>query len=246
MQPLKFSIICATNNTAILNSMLIPSLRSQTFRNFETLIVDTSKEVFASAAAALNYGASQATGEYLIFLHHDIEFSEDFIERLSVYCEQYSFGIAGVAGAADGNTHKVYSTVWHGPDRQIAGIENTSVCNIWSLDECLFIIKRDTFHKFEDYGNTWHFYAVEYSLRCHEADEPVLLFPLKLYHASTGFSLDGSYYDTLRKVGKRHPNFDKIRTTMGMFSNDWTLPLRCLIKKIKLKKESSTGDRWFL
>lgn len=180
------SVICAYNNAEILHKMLVPSLEKQTCRDFELISVNAKEHGFTGAAQTLNYGASVAKGEILVFVHQDIELlSETFIDQLNEFCTTYDFGVAGVAGGV-AKKKKVYSSVTMDSDHRIAGERATQPMEVDTLDECLFFVKRDRFKGFTDYG-TWHFYAVEYALRCKLGGEKIMLFPLEVYHLSPGW-----------------------------------------------------------
>ena len=90
---------------------------------------------------------------------------------------------------------------------------------------------------FDEYCSTWHLYAVEYSLRCHLRGEAVKIFPLDVYHLSPGWSLNKSYYATLKKVEKKYrKQFSHIYTTMGCFpTGAIKLPIFLFLRNIKHK-----------
>lgn len=228
------SIICPVNNYNILK-MLTDSLNKQTIKDYELILIDSKKMGFKSAAETLNYGVSISKGNILLFAHQDIEFiSNDALAMILKYSNDNDFGIAGVAGK---NTNDKYCTtsVLVGKDKRPGGhIKTSGIIQTQTLDECLFIIKREKFCNFTNYGKTWHFYSVDYCLKMIEANEKVLLFPIDIYHLSPGYSMNYNYYSTLKKVGKNHKNIKIIATTCGTFKNDKFLSIRCLYLKIKL------------
>lgn len=226
------SFICAVNNDELAKKMLINSLSKQTSDQYELVLIHAQEYGFTSASQTLNYGASIAKGDIFIFIHQDIEFqSSHCVEDLLELCNKYEFAIAGVAGVSL-LRRKVYSSVEMDFDHRIAGIQNTKVRTIDTLDECLLIIKRSAFQGFADYGDTWHFYGVDYSLRSALNDESVLLFPIQIYHLSPGWSLDHSYWKTLKLLKKRYKKlFKVIPTTMGI----WTFDLYGKFKILKYR-----------
>lgn len=232
----RISIICACNNEDIYSNMLLPSLQKQSFKNYEIIKLGTKNFGFKSAADALNYGASISSGEILVFVHQDLEFTgDDALYLLSFYCDKYDFGIAGVAGTVAGG--KIFSSVLNGPDKEQAGINVDNVTKVDTLDECLLIVKRSEFVDFVNYGS-WHFYGVEYSLRMKRDNKSVLVFPIPVYHLSPGWSLDKTYWRTLRMVAQEHRECKVIPTTMGQYANNGFLRFSILIRRIKrrLKK----------
>lgn len=229
------SVVCATNDEVMLKKMLVASLKRQTNQNYELIVVDSKKLGFTSSDKALNYGASLAKGEILMFVHQDVELISDrFLDQLEAFSKDNDFGIAGVCGVVSTGEYVVYSSVIMGTNHIQAGRKNTEVRDIYALDECLFIIKKKDFVGFDDLGKTWHFYAVDYSIRCHQKNKKVLLFPLEIYHLSPGWSLNYSYFDTLLVVAKKYPDIKKIKTCMGVFSNNLALPIYCSYRKFKL------------
>lgn len=230
------SVICACNNQEILNKMLIPSLKKQSITNWELIVINTKEEGLTSASAALNSGADRSSGDILLFAHQDIEFLQtDILERIEKYSSDYEFGVGGVAGRALSEPY-VYSSVIHGKEREPAGIKITEPRSTDSLDECIFFMKKESFKRFDDLGDTWHFYAVEYSQRCKLNGEKVMLFPLEIYHLSPGWSLNNSYWKTLKLVAKKYKGKLKyIITTMGIFRNDASLPLHIAYRKLKMR-----------
>lgn len=226
------SIICACNNEKLYNEMLLPSVKKQTLQDYEIIKLNAKELGLVGAAQTLNYGASIAKGDLLLFVHQDIEWNDDkFFEKLITYSSQYNFGIAGVAGV-NSNEKQVYSSVTIDIDHRQAGIKITEVKNVDTLDECLFVIKKDKFKGFTDY-RTWHFYAVEYSLKCKRANENVLLFPLDVYHLSPGWSLDKTYWQTLKRVAKDFSDFKVIPTTMGQFRNNCFLKFEIVLRRLR-------------
>ena len=230
------SVICAWNNKDLLEKMLLSSLKKQSYHDWELIAINAKEEHLFSASATLNLGAERAKGDILLFAHQDIEFlKEDALERLNEYCNNYEFSVGGVAGRTLNET-RVYSSVIHGTKRNQAGVMLTIPCETDALDECMFFIKRDQFKRFENFGDTWHFYAVEYSQRCKLNGEKVMLFPLEVYHLSPGWSLDNSYWKTLKLVAKKYKGkLNYIITTMGVFRNDVSLPLHIAYRKLKMK-----------
>lgn len=231
------SVICACNDISLYNKMLLPSMQRQTYRDWEAIVVDSKKEGFCSAAETLNFGAAAAKGDILLFVHQDIEFlSDDCFEKIVSYCETENFGVAGVAGSI-AKEKLVYSSVLMDLDHRQAGKECLAPMEVDSLDECCFFMKRGLFKGFDDFGKTWHFYAVEYSIRCHLANERVMVCPVPVYHLSPGWSLDDSYYATLKKVAKKYKKsgIRVISTTMGNYRLGPFLPFSIFLRKMKMK-----------
>ncbi|HEX7468659.1 MAG TPA: glycosyltransferase family A protein, partial [Methanobacterium sp.] len=86
------------NNYDTLNKYLLKSLDSQT-ADYELILVDNTQKKFNSASEALNHGGQRAKGEYIIFVHQDVDLlSEKFLENLEQILDKITnLGIAGVA-----------------------------------------------------------------------------------------------------------------------------------------------------
>lgn len=229
------SIICASNNPDILKKDLLSSLKKQSFKDYELIIIDAKKEGYLSASETLNYGASIAKGSILLFAHQDIAFlNDDALAQLVYYSSTLDFGVIGVAGAIDGKRFRVTSTVLMTEKRIQAGTINTMVSNAFAIDECLILCRKQSFKGFEYLGDTWHFYAVEYSAKCVSNGENVLVVPVWIIHDSYANSLDKSYFDTLLKYGRMHKDRKIIRTCCGYFKNNAFLPIYCFYRKLKI------------
>lgn len=212
-----------------MKNMLITSLQTQEYQDFEFIPVSARDHGFLNAADALNYGASLAKGGILVFAHQDVSFlNPRCLNELLIFCHNFNFGIAGVAGPGKSNGEGIYASVVHGSDRRAAGTRIISKPTpVASVDECLMFIKKASFAGFARIGETWHLYGVEYSLRCQERGENVYVFPIPIFHLSSGYSLNPNYFKTFAKVGRLHPQMQIIRTTCLTYKNDVFLPVRC-------------------
>jgi hypothetical protein len=236
------SIICVANNEKILNDYLLASLKRQKLKDYEIIIVNAKKEGFSSASEALNYGADQSHGDILLFVHQDVRLEEeDFLKRLQDYCNNYDFDFGGVVGAVVAKRKKifshsiVYSSLICSDNRFI---EIDRPVEVEAIDECVMFIRKKDFHYFDDYGSTWHFYGVEYSLRCRLENKKVVVFPLKVYHLSEG-NLNDSYWKTLKKVAKRYKKKIKIiATTCGSWETNLLLFAHIYRTKRYLKRRN--------
>lgn len=207
---MKLSFICPSNNQEMFDKCITKSLAMQKNRDFEVIRVDTAAKRYASAAAALNEGASRAQGEYLVFLHHDIVIeSPDFIDDMLRLMEGRQFYVAGAVGAVPRDNkpwhRKTRCNIIHGENRTIPGrIAITEVCPLSTVDECFFVIPRHIYdqHPFLEFTPTWHLYAVEYCLWAHSqaGEGSVILLPVRLWHLSRGLGFGLDYYAAVRKL----------------------------------------------
>ena len=155
-----------------------------------------------------------------------------------------NFLIAGVALArqSEGNKWRkdLFTNIRHGAERvhPWRSRRMDSCLSGESLDECFFIIPRDVFSRrnFPEFSNTWHLYAVEYSLWANtQTKGSVLGLPLELWHLSAGASMDWTYFVALRRLIKMYRGeIGMIYTPMGVWpTNPWLLFLRRTFGSIK-------------
>lgn len=238
---MEFSVICVYNDKSKMEKYLEKSLAGQVGITYEKIFIDNTTNKYENAKVALCEAVKNANGKYYLFVHQDIEFqsNETFKKLYEILENNKDFGIAGVAGKLGEN---IYSNITHGKDRTKASNYNLEdVKEVETVDECLFVIKRDTYEKysFENLTcNSWHLYSVEYSLFIKQAGEKVIVLPIELYHASRGF-IDNTYFKQLTKlvsiykIGRK-----KINTTV---SNWYTNPilLKMQIWKTKWARNKS-------
>jgi len=235
------SIVCVYNNDKILKNNLLKSLERQT-SEYELILIDNTQNRYTSAAKALNCGGEKATGDYIMFVHQDVDFCKDtwLAEAEKILSSIPDLGIAGVAGMSDtGYTNKDRgrNIIKHGNPAMILSwgnaIQKPEI--VQTLDECLIIIPKIVFSKLkfdESVCDGWHLYAVDYCLSCNRIGLKAYAIPMFIYHRSAGSSFSTQYYSTLKKVIKKHKKYyKKIYTTMG----DWSTlcPLSVQMRKIK-------------
>jgi predicted O-linked N-acetylglucosamine transferase (SPINDLY family) len=107
-----FSVVIPTHNRPLLLERSLGSIRSQTFKDVEIIVVSDSADIatFQAAGGLLserdvfikrrggspgpaesrNIGIAQATGQYLIFLDDDDSFDTGYLEKLYAECEKNS------------------------------------------------------------------------------------------------------------------------------------------------------------
>ena len=234
------SIVCASNNRNILEEELKESLKKQTYKNYELIIVDTIEKKFESAAEALNYGANKAKGDYIIFSHHDIIMKkQNELENIIKKIESIDdFGIVGIAGI-DKNANIIGNITNGIPEVPISNNRINKITEVETVDEVMFVIKKDIFDKYKiiTENKTWHLYAVEYSLLMKDISKPVLVIPSDIYHKSAGASMNKEYYKELKRLCKFYrKKMTVINTTMGIWhTNKLILSLDILKVKILIK-----------
>lgn len=182
------SVVCVYNNEDTLELCLLDSLYKQKMP-CEIITVNNTKNIYKSAAVALNYGAGCAKGDYIIFAHQDIII--DNVNWLSEVEEIIKglpdLGIAGVAGSIDGQIfgHIISS------DNPWGNALNKPV-EVQTLDECLVIIPKKIFLRMQfDYRtfDGWHCYAADYALSVVDMGLRAYVIPAFLEHVSAGLNI---------------------------------------------------------
>lgn len=248
------SIICVSNDKTILDQCLTRSLAQQR-GEFELIIVDNSTGKWASAASALNWGARDAKGEILMFVHQDFVLeSSDWLHGLEQFGkEQMGFGAAGVAGmleVRDEAKAVVSNITHHWPVRnRVSPIEVTMPMEVQTLDECLIAVTREVFARFpfdESTCDNWHLYGVDLSLTVIESGLKVYVLPLGGYHRSNVESMgSGDYNRSLRRVIKKHrKSFTVVYTTCGIWSTRRPLIIQIISKRLQVMLRKIERGPW--
>ncbi len=254
-----FSIVCVYNNRLILNEWLLASIDAQTI-DFELVLIDNTNNQYKSAAEALNRGAQEATGDYILFSHQDVRLiGTDWLQKAESLLESLdNLGIAGVAGvsSAKQGEESFRNQILENENPTIPwGNQISTVEKVQTVDECLFIIPRHIYKKLkfdEKICINWHFYSVDYCLMCLIEQLEVYVIPLRIHHRSRGFSKKlfsgvGSlnylrdYYLSLSNLQNKYKRIVKeIRTTNGSYRTaypGWVqdalrIPLRSIRKAV--------------
>lgn len=239
------SVICCYNNIKIFNDMLYKSVLNQTVP-YEIIAIDNRKKRFKSAASALNYGAYNANGKYLVFAHQDIEINNDrYLESVIKYLVELSPSIIGIAGNKDNSG--VYSNIKHGINHVYAGVNRvSSPVQVQTIDECFFAVERELFLKTkfdETVCNNWHLYAVDLCLSMGLDDVKSYVIPSPAFHKSSGL-VNSGYYKTLNMLAKKHRNnyktiystCSKVRTNIILYPFDKIMiPIKTFKQRNALK-----------
>lgn len=231
------SIICVYNNKEILNKYLSSSLNTQSIE-YELILVDNRNNEFSSAASALNHGAKKATGDYFVFAHQDIFFSDpDWIKNTTLQIDKLkNVGIIGVAGKTTDSI--VRSNIKQGvPAVDVSPFKLEKEEKASTIDECLFIIPKNVFENYkfnEKVCPDWHLYAVEYVYNIKKAGFEAYIVPTVVEHRSKGASMSESYYTTLPNLQKKYLKKGLIRTCMGDWFTFIPVQVQRFIKRFKM------------
>lgn len=238
----KISIICCYNNREKLN-YLTDSLAVQDVE-YEPVMVDNSDNRFKCAAAALNYGAAQAHGDLLFFVHQDICFkTKDSLRKLAENAEKTSkYDISGCAGAIleNGRKKTITNMTYSASEKHYPNVFNRDYVEVESLDECLFIMWKDAWkeHHFDEIVcDHWHFYAVEQCLYFRLKGGKVRVFDAQINHLSETGTLDRTYFRALLRLLKRYrKDYPYIVSTTGYWrTKGYYRVIRHIARQIRLK-----------
>jgi hypothetical protein len=237
------SVVVVYNDAARFETMLRASLERQR-SPYQLVAIDNVAGRFASAAAALNAGGREATGEFLLFIHQDVSFeSPGWLHDAETQLQQLPrLGIAGVAGARaapDPARRVLVSNIEDSvPPQRSDHVGLTRAEIVDTVDECAFFVPRGVFAELpfdEETCDGWHLYAVDYSLRVRASGRLAYVLPLPVYHASGGAivrvlgfpTLEAAYFRTLRRVIARHgAGAGFLYTTCGAWSTRTALALQ--------------------
>jgi len=177
------SVICVYNDEKVLRANLLSSLRRQDAK-YELILVDNTKGTFKSLPKALNYGGNKAKGEYLMFVHQDVELmGDDWLRRAEgLLASINDLGVAGVAGV-DFNGNPVGFIIDRG---KFWGSPLKTPKPVMTLDEQLIIMPRKVFSdvRFHE-GFKWHSWRADVSLRVCSLGLKAYVLPLPVSHNSS-------------------------------------------------------------
>jgi len=205
------SVICVSNDPKKVKEMLVKSCESQHFKH-ELIILENQANQYRSAAQALNAGARQASGDILMFVHQDVEFSDPkffgtLVDTLNSFKDQV---IIGVAGVKDGTG--VITNITQSSDHRDAGDKKpVQPEEVQTLDEVLILLKRETFKSLtfdEKTCDDWHLYGVDLCLNAGAQGIKSYVVPVVMHHASSGrlsYGYVRSFARLLRKYRRTYP-----------------------------------------
>lgn len=209
------SIVCVFNNIDVRRNCLDRSIEAYDGPvSVEYIPVNNTANGFRSAGAALNYGASQARHEVLVFVHQDVYLhSLDRIAQAAAHILGDRWGVLGANGVTNDG-----KSVGRIRDRvQLIGQDAPYPHEVDSLDEVLFMVRRDRILRYpltEDPDLSWHAYAVEYGLRLRSQGLLVGAVDLAITHNSLTINLD-KLDVAHRRVALLYPESLPVATTCG-------------------------------
>ena len=198
MSVYEYSLITISNHENIYQEFK-EGLERQKGVDYELIKINNNQHQFSSARTAYNEAATKANGKYLVFLHPDIRFLDEYSLRdtLKKITSINDFGIAGIAGSPWDlykNRSYIVTTIVQGKNKEHVGTNIKETTEVQTVDESFFVMKKDYWEQlpFTDYPG-WHFYAVEQCLRAIIDKKKNYVVPARIWHKSTGGSEDKNY-----------------------------------------------------
>lgn len=216
------SIVCVYNDKNVLGKWLLAGLKNQSVP-YQLILLDNTANQYPSSASALNFGGSQATGKYIMFIHQDVQLtSVDWLINVEQYLDGLKvLGAAGVAGCSKEN-HGLANVI-HGVPPMQAGLKTTRSEEVQTLDGCLFITPTEVFLQTnfdEKVCVSWYLYATDYCLDLGRKNYKIYVIPHEIYHLSKGEHARQTkgFQDTVTKILEKHrEEVDCIYTTTGIW-----------------------------
>lgn len=178
------SIVCVFNEPRVLEERLLRSLGEQASEH-EVITVDNQTNRFDGASKALNWGASQARGEWILFVHQDISLlTNEWLARAEALVREDGgggwYGVAG--GTREGRLRGIIR------DRSaLIGAPFESPLEVQTLDECVLIHRREAENNYQYFDEAvpgWHAYGVEACCAAIRAGQRNYVLPLPVWHDS--------------------------------------------------------------
>lgn len=195
------SIVAVYNNEQILKENLLKSLQNQSSK-YELILIDNTQKAFTSASRALNYGGGSAKGDFILFVHQDVQligdgWLEDCKRMLRKVPEKAIFGSAGVT-----NTGRLVNTgidaIFLNPRHLLEEVQ--------SLNEQLLIVPKALFQefKFDEAFDDWHCYVVDYCLSLKKQGVNSLVLNLPIFHNSPRINRGSNLKREQLKLWRKH------------------------------------------
>jgi hypothetical protein len=214
------SLVSVVNDQVKAQARLVAGLTRQSAPH-QLVMVDNRDGRFAGAAAALNWGAAQAKGEWIVFLHQDVELlSSEWLVRAEVHLDRLpSPGWCGVAG-------RTASGRWRGilHDRaMVFGEPFAEPIEVQTLDEVLLVHRRlgPGQPYFDEAVPGWHAYGVDACCTSVRRGDRNYVLPLPIWHDSNSTNQQGlreAHQYVWRKHGRALP---RIYTTCGVLPHPY-------------------------
>ncbi|MFI5260385.1 MAG: glycosyltransferase [Candidatus Paceibacteria bacterium] len=180
-----FTIVTVYNKRDFLERVLLDSLQKQT-AEFELIAIDNTTGKYKSAAAAFNAEVKNPKGDYILFVHQDVDFGNDTEWLKNAEREAQKIpeaGVMGVVGVDFNGKFRGYIS----DCGQKRWERETEAIEVQTVDELLFIIPKKVFSIFkfdEETFDGWHLYGADYCLTAQKNGLKTYVIPAFIYHRS--------------------------------------------------------------
>ncbi len=210
-------VICYTNTEQLDEAVKYLKLQS-IFPSTELVLLDNREKRFVSASSALNYGAEQAKGEVVVFMHQDVYLWDDkLLEKYYNVLREKTQTILGVAGVAQ-KDRLIYFDFCESKD----GVyhERTThgeLMQAITLDECLIAMQKPLWAKLkfdEITCDNWHFYGADICYNNLLSGGENIILSADMCHESKGNAYNKSFRRSLKLMIKKYKkSLKRIETT---------------------------------
>jgi Glycosyl transferase family 2 len=214
------SLVSVFNDAAKVQARLVASLKRQDAPH-QLVLVDNRDGRFSGAAAALNWGARQAVGDWIVFLHQDVELlAEDWLGRT----EQWLTGLDrnGWHGVVGRNARGR----WRGLlcDRaMVFGEPFDRPVEVQTLDEVVLIHANHGpgYLYFDERVPGWHAYGVDACCNALRRGARNYVLPAPIWHDSNSTNQAGLRLAHAYVWEKHRRAFGRIYTTCGVLPHPY-------------------------
>lgn len=204
IKPMKFSIVCASNNEELLKKHL---LSSPDINNHEIIIDRKAKNVPKS----YNRAMKKATQDIVIFVHHDVSLPEGFFSQLTESIQNLTddwgcLGVAGCLGSARFGYLMNRNNVW--------GSKASVPHEVDTLDELILIVKRDSIIFDENIPSTHHMFGPDTCLQFKSnGKKNYSILAYCTHNCVEHGKYPQDFYDSAEYIKRKWPQFLPITTT---------------------------------
>ena len=215
---IKYSFIVCINNEHLFDQFVL-SLEKTSIENHEIISINNKVNKF-TLPQALNLGAEKSSGDFRLFCHQDILFTNDWLDKVTRQIELVSknninWGVLGVMGVKQngffaGNIRDPHTCVKIG----------SLPCEVASLDEVCLILRKDSSLQFDEKLGGFHLYGADICLQANQMGLKCYAIDAPFEHLSPG-NIDDSFYEIAEKLRSKWSCVKGspcvIETTCGVF-----------------------------
>lgn len=216
---LDMELFCIYNDMRILNKFLLESIERQNVQCKVTLYDGSINHKRGGAASIYNKLISDSDAKVLVCIHQDVSFMsdnvlQDIYDFVSSH-SQYIIGAAGVRQKQGGNL-AVYGNVVEGNEGEYNRLIHIKVPKeVLCVDECFFAFHKKVYQLIQFDEKTcdgWHFYAADLCYSAKKFGIQSVVYPVDIWHKSTG-RISDDFYVQLRRIQKKYrKNFNRFIT----------------------------------